>query len=731
MPPLAGHTATYSDNRADGDSTNIYGGLHLPGAGGPGGPATHQCLRDLRVTDPREDRARIEHDKDRLLKDCYAWILDDANFQRWGTQGNSRLMWIKGDPGKGKTMMMMGLIDELSHGKEAGQPYLLAYFFCQSTRPELNNAVSVLQGLIYLFVMQKEELMRHVQKRYEAAGKQLFEGPNAINALSEILSDILNNASLPTTYLLVDALDECTTSLSNLLHIIADESLAWRSKAKWLVTSRNVPEIERFLHSDSLGVKVSLELSASHVAKAVAAFVDFKVQRLAAVKNYDLKTRTEVQQQLRGKAEGTFLWVSLVCKELEVVPLHRTQAVLQALPPGLELLYDRMMAQILVQKDVKTANYCKDILRSITLAYGPLLLKELVVTAGLPGDQFSNVQGIIDLVSRCGSFLTIRQDIVSFIHPSAKDYFTSGGGRQVFDGTVAEEQGRVNYRPPDAQITTATQELVLLFQEHEVLQPIYKAAIASSTIGPERFARYFRRLLKVYSEDLKNEAGDSVDYLAARLVAFKARHVVESIVARYLKGPSDGNLMRGVAGKKRIEYNPLDVEEEQALSESSFQDISNIRHFLVESQAFLKLRHQLQQFAPLPELPLANQEVLGQRRWKDTERTSANMNKGKSKKKVPKPGNLWSPAEDKRLLDIVQTMRPVRWKQVALSFEHRSAYACERRYINYIINDRSTLGEAIILESSFILEPGELNFKGTTLVHTRESLAAGVKGETV
>jgi hypothetical protein len=83
------------------------------------------------------------------------------------------------------------------------------------------NAIAILgnvhgdiqRGLIYLLVEQREELMRHVQKRHGAAGRQLFKGPNAIYALREMLSDILNDASLPPTYLLVDALDDCTMSL--------------------------------------------------------------------------------------------------------------------------------------------------------------------------------------------------------------------------------------------------------------------------------------------------------------------------------------------------------------------------------------------------------------------------------------------------------------------------------------------------------------------------------------
>jgi hypothetical protein len=76
MPQPAGGTTTYSSNEAHGDSTNIYGNVygdvHFPERRREAGELSpHQCLRDLRVTDPREDRARIEGDKDRLLRDCY------------------------------------------------------------------------------------------------------------------------------------------------------------------------------------------------------------------------------------------------------------------------------------------------------------------------------------------------------------------------------------------------------------------------------------------------------------------------------------------------------------------------------------------------------------------------------------------------------------------------------------------------------------------------------------
>ena len=76
---------------------------------------------------------------------------------------------------------------------------------------------------------------------------------------------------------------------------------------KWLVTSRNMQGIERYLQPDSAGIKVTLKVCASHVSKAVTAFVNFKVQHLATTNKYNAGLQAEVQRVLRDRAEGTFL----------------------------------------------------------------------------------------------------------------------------------------------------------------------------------------------------------------------------------------------------------------------------------------------------------------------------------------------------------------------------------------------------------------------------------------
>src|SRR4051812_10803338 len=71
----------------------------------------NRCLEALRITDPRHDKARIEGDKGGLLDDVYQWVLHNGEFLQWRHNEQNRLLWVRGDPGKGKTMLLCGIIN--------------------------------------------------------------------------------------------------------------------------------------------------------------------------------------------------------------------------------------------------------------------------------------------------------------------------------------------------------------------------------------------------------------------------------------------------------------------------------------------------------------------------------------------------------------------------------------------------------------------------------------------
>ncbi|CAD6565792.1 MAG: hypothetical protein ASARMPREDX12_006774 [Alectoria sarmentosa] len=390
------------------------------------------CLHDLRRTDPRHDMERIKTSKHQVLEGSCSWVLDDSAFVDWWTRDDSQFLWIHGDPGKGKTMMMIALIDEVSKRlNDRPGSNVLAYFFCQNTNDELNTTVSVLRGLIYLLIDQEKKLIHHVRKRYDSAGRRLFEDGNARYALQEILLDILKDPSLGNVYFAIDALDECDPTMHDLLKWIIHTKSQTSPRIKWLTTSRNQPAfIERLGRGHQL--HTSLELNSLHVARAVASFIDHKVKGLAELKLYSSELQLSVRMSLLEKSEDTFLWVALVCQELSDVRPQRVKSWLEKIPAGLIPLYERMLDQVFHQKDEDDIKSCRRILRAVVLAFRPLRLEEIAVFAEVSED-------VHDLVGHCGCFITIREEIAYLVHQSAKDFLSDVKRKDIFNSGQEHE----------------------------------------------------------------------------------------------------------------------------------------------------------------------------------------------------------------------------------------------------------------------------------------------------
>ena len=210
-------------------------------------PKYRVCMRDLSITDPRLDKKRIEDIQGGLLDGVSNWLYKTSEFQRWRNKQwrndeNSRLLWIQGSVGQGKTMLLCDIINEL----QKTSTKIVSYFFCNGTDSRADSATAVLRGLIYMMIIQQPVLASYVQKKYDIVGKTLFEDTNAWSALTEILSSILEDPRVRDSYMIIDALDECNIDLHLLLGII--QNLAAKPGIRWIVSSRNHLRIESALN---------------------------------------------------------------------------------------------------------------------------------------------------------------------------------------------------------------------------------------------------------------------------------------------------------------------------------------------------------------------------------------------------------------------------------------------------------------------------------------------------
>jgi hypothetical protein len=262
-----------------------------------------------------------------------------------------------------------------------------------------------------------------VRKKYDQGAKKPFKGVNGWVALSMVFEDILQDLSAKSTHLIVDALDECVTDLPLLLALIVQTSSS--SCAKWILSSRNRTDIERELRLNESRTRLSLELkeNAEQVSHAVDVYIDRCISELPEIQ-YKISLQDQVRDILQRKSGGTFLWVALVVRELKNAESFEVLDVINEAPRGLEQLYRRMMGQI-QRLDRRKPELCRGVLSAATVAYRPLHLAELGVLSGLPPEISSMYESIATIVNMCGSFLTIRDNIVYTIHQSAQDFLSA------------------------------------------------------------------------------------------------------------------------------------------------------------------------------------------------------------------------------------------------------------------------------------------------------------------
>ncbi|KAI9861262.1 MAG: hypothetical protein M1813_005435 [Trichoglossum hirsutum] len=200
-------------------------------------------------------------------------------------------------------------------------------------------------------------------------------------------------------------------------------------RVKLIVSSRNWPDIEKDLDAATQKVRLCLELNEKSVSTAVDTYIQFKVDWLAGRNKYNNTTREDVQHYLSLNANSTFLWVALVCQELANIPRYKAQKKLREFPPGLDAAYRQMVNQIYNSEDTEL---CKRILAVVLTVYRPVTLDELASFVDTLNGVSGDYEAEMEIIGLCGSFLTLRERTVFFVHQSAKDFLLEKASNEIF-----------------------------------------------------------------------------------------------------------------------------------------------------------------------------------------------------------------------------------------------------------------------------------------------------------
>ncbi|KAK2590299.1 hypothetical protein QQS21_012025 [Conoideocrella luteorostrata] len=401
-------------------------------------PKANDCLRHLFETDPLDDKNSMKRKKGVPATGTCKWILGTENLTAWLTtsqagqpeiQATSSVLWLHGNPGMGKSTIAMFLTDQLAEYFCATDTNTLAYFFCDSTFNSRRTATAVIKCLLLQLCQQHPQLLSYVMPKYEQRGKRLFD---SFEALWTMFISAAADTATGRKYCVIDALDECEPESQRMLLYEIEKTFSADASpnVRILVTSRPYPEIAEYLP----GFTHKSLASFPEAQEDLGYFIDEKVAYLATRKKYTEKVAEQVKVILKEKAQGTFLWVGIACKELENIPSKDAISRLNAMPEGLHSLYTNLLDTALVREIDKEAVWL--ILSVTAVSRRPLHLLELSEACGLyldESDKETRTQFLREHIESCRLLVVIHNETVQLLHQSVRDYLLKASDKTHFN----------------------------------------------------------------------------------------------------------------------------------------------------------------------------------------------------------------------------------------------------------------------------------------------------------
>ena len=340
-----------------------------------------ECLQSLFLTDPRYDLAGIQRSKGKRVEGTCEWVLLREEYTTWLVGDSPRILRLVGAPGIGKTMISSYLVEELEKRAKVTSDMTFAYYFCDNKDDKRNTAIAIIRGLLLQLFRQRPLLFKHIQEDYNQMKDRVFDN---FDALWQILQKTLADPNLCQIYFLIDALDECDRSprgfrqefLTSLADLFSTQQGSRTIDVKLLMTHR--PESDISDELNLLGELVRIDSGGINVD--ISNYIQIRVNELLVKKNYPQNLTQYIQDVLSKKAEGTFLWVSLVLHELsKITVISKVRRILESLPSGLHEVYTRILYNI-PEEDMENARY---ILQWVVTARRPLTIDELAMARAL------------------------------------------------------------------------------------------------------------------------------------------------------------------------------------------------------------------------------------------------------------------------------------------------------------------------------------------------------------
>ncbi|TGO61109.1 hypothetical protein BOTNAR_0134g00070 [Botryotinia narcissicola] len=355
------------------------------------------------------------------------WVLTNPQYVRWSSEKEACLLWVSGNSGSGKTILLAFLLENLGSSiSSAGTKLIVCCFFCDEKIEAQRDVKAIIRSLIYQIIVRRRILVKHVKAAYDMQGAHLTDN---FNELWRIFTAITNDRKAGHINVIVDAIDECEENtrdrlLRAIASLVNQKNSSGTYAIKFLITSRPLLWRQYALARERTEYTLSIENLNSNNESDLNLVIRTRIDAICRP-----ETREFLEHALYSRADQTFLWVTVILHILERTYLasqNDFQRIINKLPSGLTATYERFLLSIHSDYQIianKLLHFIVGSMRSLSLDELRILLaiqphhRNMEQVEGECQPNISEtIQGIL------GPLVRISDNKVSLVHQSAKEF---------------------------------------------------------------------------------------------------------------------------------------------------------------------------------------------------------------------------------------------------------------------------------------------------------------------
>ncbi|OIW35515.1 hypothetical protein CONLIGDRAFT_62144 [Coniochaeta ligniaria NRRL 30616] len=358
--------------------------------------------------DPKNDYELI---RDRSMDGTCRWILHRQAYRDWryALQSTSKVLWLTGLPGAGKSVLSSFIINSLQKDPSTNNCF---YYFFKSDHQRKRRISYMLCSMAFQFAMSSTAICEKMIELEDADSISFSE--QKVNSIWEaVFEGILFRQPFDgPIFWIIDGLDEADHP-ELLVKLLA--KLPPNNIFRVLIVSRPMREVA--LHSITNIEVTHNEITYTDTEDDIRNYTNATISTTL----HNDAIRDEICDNVLQKAQGSFLWVTLALDQLKENWHTRRDInqILNDLPEGMEPLYSRMI-QTIADQPARPRAIASKVLTWAVCSFRPLTISELEVALLPEFGEFLSLENTIR--QTCGNFILAGKSRVALIHDTARHF---------------------------------------------------------------------------------------------------------------------------------------------------------------------------------------------------------------------------------------------------------------------------------------------------------------------